>query len=41
MESNGNCYNVGVQLKSFVYNTVVGWCASAPRTDDVHAAFAS
>lgn len=27
-ESDGNTYNVGTQLNSFVYNTVVGWCAN-------------
>jgi hypothetical protein len=27
-ESDGTTYNVATQMNSFVYNTVVGWCAS-------------
>lgn len=26
-ESDGTTYNVATQMNSFVYNTVVGWCA--------------
>lgn len=28
-ESDGTTYNVATQMNSFVYNTVVGWCAAA------------
>jgi hypothetical protein len=27
-ESDGPLYNVGTALNSFVYNTIVGWCAA-------------